>query len=91
MLLNIQKTMEILTESLQKSNDCDFMYNGIPIFIVNFNDFTTFTDSMKNGTRLFSRNIMNDSLREYYKKSRDFAFGISYEGVILDLRKIECK
>jgi len=71
--------------------DGDFTYNGIPIFIVNFSDFTTFTESLKSGSRLLSRNIINESLKEYYKKSRDYAFGISYEGVIVDLRKIEVK
>lgn len=66
--------------------DGDFNYNGIPVFTVTFSDFMTFTESMSPNARLLSKNIINENLRDYYKKSRDWAFGICYEGVILDLR-----
>jgi len=67
----------------------DFTYNGVPIFNVGFMDFTTFTSCMESKSRIFSKTILNEDLRDYYKKSRDKKFGICYEGVILDVRKIK--
>jgi hypothetical protein len=64
----------------------DFQYNGIPIFKVGFGDFHMFYDSLENNKRILSKNILNESLQEYYRKSRDNVFGICYEGVIIDLR-----
>lgn len=65
----------------------NFRYNGIPIFEVGFLDFYTFTNSMETNARIMSKNIQNESLREFYKKIRNNAFGICYEGVIVDMRK----
>lgn len=67
----------------------DFTYNGVPIFNVGFMDFTLFTNCMESKSRIFTKNINNKFLREYYKKSRDKKVGICYEGVIIDLRKFK--
>ena len=67
----------------------DFTYNGVPIFNVGFMDFTTFTSCMESKSRIFTKNIENCDLRDYYKKSRDKKVGICYEGVIIDLRKLK--
>lgn len=64
----------------------DFQYNGIPIFNVGFIDFHMFYESLENNKRILSKNIINESLQTYYRKSRDNKFGICYEGVIIDLR-----
>jgi hypothetical protein len=69
--------------------DGDFSYNGIPIFMVGFMDFTLFVESRQQNRRVLSRDIINDDLREHYKKSRDNSFGICYEGVIIDIRKLK--
>ena len=71
------------------SSKGDFTYNGVPIFNVGFMDFTMFTSCMENKYRIFTKNINNEMLREYYKKSSDKKVGICYEGVILDLRKVK--
>jgi hypothetical protein len=67
-------------------NSGDFQYNGIPIFNVGFMDFHMFFESLENNKRILSKNILNESLQNHYRKSRDNIFGISYQGVILDMR-----
>ena len=63
----------------------DFTYNGIPIFEVGFLDFSQCRDFI-DGSRLLSKNIIRDDLREYYRTQRGNNFGVRYSGVILDLR-----
>jgi hypothetical protein len=73
------------------SNKGDFTYNGVPIFNVGFMDFTMFAACIESKSRIFSKSIISDDVRDYYKKSRDKKFGVCYEGVMLDIRKIkEC-
>ena len=69
----------------------DFDYNGVPIFNVGFGDFHMIYESLDNHKRVLSKNIKNQPLQEFYKKSRDNAFGICYEGVILDFRNFKNK
>lgn len=69
----------------------DFSYNGIPMFNVGFSDFYTFVDGLNNGKRILSKNISREDLRDYYKKSRNNAFGICYEGVMIDMRSAQKK
>ena len=69
----------------------DFKYNGVPIFEVGFLDFYTFVNSLENNNRVLSRNIYNDRVRDFYKKSRSNHFGLCYEGVIIDLRTFKNK
>jgi hypothetical protein len=71
------------------SIDGDFKYNGIPIFEVGSFDFSYIITSHENNNRILSKNIKHDNLREYYKKSRDNAFGIRYEGVLIDMRDLK--
>ena len=65
----------------------DFTYNGIPIFKVGMNDFSLLVESFQDNRRIYMKSILNESLRDYYKNSRDVNFGISYEGVIVDFRR----
>jgi len=67
-------------------NSGDYQYNGIPIFNVGFSDFHMIYESLEKDKRILSKNILSESLQCHYRKSRDNAFGISYQGVILDLR-----
>lgn len=64
----------------------DYNYNGIPIFNVGFNDFHLFYNSLNENKRILSKKILNESLQTHYRKSRDNDFGISYQGVIVDMR-----
>jgi hypothetical protein len=64
----------------------DFKYNGIPVFKVNFSDFSYIVSCFENGGRVISKNLSNEKLKECYKKSRNHAFGVFYEGVMLDFR-----
>ena len=68
-----------------------FKYNGIPIYRVGLNDFTLFVESLQDNKRIYTKSILNEDLREHYKNSRDLCFGISYEGVIVDLRRFTRK
>lgn len=56
-------------------------YNGIPVFEVSFTDFTMIVDARLNNKRLLSKNIMNESLQEYYKAERKPEFYIMFGGV----------
>lgn len=71
------------------NNKGDFTYNGVPIFNVGFLDFSMLTSSMESNSRILTKNILNESLREAYKKSRDKKIGICYEGVIINLNRIK--
>lgn len=64
----------------------DFQYNGIPIFNVGFSDFYMIYECLQENKRILSKNILNESLHDHYKKSRENEFGICYSGVILDMR-----
>jgi len=67
----------------------DFNYNGIPIFKVDFSDFSYIINCFENDNRILSRNINHHELQEQYKKSKSKAFGIFYEGVIIDFRDLK--
>lgn len=67
----------------------DFTYNGIPIYKVNFSDFSYVVTCFENDNRILSRNITRSDLQEQYKKSKTKAFGIIYEGVIIDFRDLK--
>lgn len=74
-----------------KESGGDFTYNGIPIFNVGFSDFYTFVEGLNDGKRILSKNISREDLREFYKKSRNHAFGVCYEGVMIDMRVAQKK
>ena len=63
-----------------------FTYNGIPIYKVGFYDFSYIITCFENKNRILSKNIYNKELKEQYKKSKNKAFGIFYEGIIIDFR-----
>lgn len=67
----------------------DFNYNGIPIYKVGFSDFTYITNCFESDGRILSRNIHHQGVQEQYKKSKNKAFGIIYEGVIIDFRYLK--
>jgi hypothetical protein len=64
-----------------------FYYNSIPIYNVGFSDFILFSSYIKDRKgRLLSKNIKSDELREKFIKSNNYNYGISYLGIIVDLR-----
>lgn len=69
----------------------DFIYNGIPIFESNFNDFMIISHSFNTGNRILTRNIKDERLKTKLKKSGGHGhnFGIRFEGIILDLRDLK--
>jgi hypothetical protein len=64
----------------------DFKYNGIPIFKVDLPDFSFLVESFNNEKRIYTKNILNESLAEHFKNSRDLNFGITYNGIVVDFR-----
>jgi len=67
----------------------DFNYNGIPIYRVGFSDFSYIFSCSENNNRILSKNILHEEVQEQYKKSKSKAFGIFYEGVIIDFRDLK--
>ena len=65
----------------------DFTYNGLPIYKVGMLDFSYLVDCFTNGKRVQTKNLLNESLIEQFKRTRDLNFGVSYEGVVVDFRK----
>lgn len=63
----------------------DFIYNGIPIFNVGISDFITISSELCRGHRLSTKNILDEALREHYRKTRGMNVGICFEGIIIDL------
>ena len=67
----------------------DFRYNGIPIYKVGFSDFTYIVNCFENDNRILSKQLTHKDLQEHYRKSKSKAFGIFYEGVIVDFRDLK--
>ena len=74
---------------MSDSEPYDFKYNGIPIFKVGLLDFSYIVNCFESKNRLFSKNIQNEQLKNFYIKSRTNSFGIFYEGVIIDFRDLK--
>ncbi len=60
--------------------------NGAPVYSVNFSDFSYLVSLYKSGKRFLTRNLENDELIDYVKKSRSRDFYIEYQGVLVDFR-----
>jgi len=67
----------------------DFNYNGIPFFKVGFSDFSYIYECINSDNRMLSKNIQSIQLQEQYKKSKTKAFGVVYEGVMIDFRDLK--
>lgn len=61
----------------------DSQYNGMPLFIVDADDFIYIASCHQLGKRLLSKNIKNDDLREYYIGARSPKFIVNFNGLIL--------
>jgi hypothetical protein len=59
------------------------MFNGVPCFHVDADDFMYIAACATMNKRLLSKNIKNDDLRAFYMASRSPKFIIDYNGVIL--------
>jgi len=59
------------------------LFNGVPKFSVDADDFMYIAACVTMKKRLLSKNIKNDDLREFYVNSRSPKFAIEYDGVIL--------
>lgn len=60
-----------------------FVFNGLPYFKVDADDFMYIASCATMKKRLLSKNIKNEELRSYYINSRTPKFTIDYDGVIL--------
>lgn len=58
-------------------------YNGVPMFMVDADDFIYITSCLQLGKRLLSKNIKDDALRDYYIGSRSPKFIVNFNGLIL--------
>jgi hypothetical protein len=59
------------------------MFNGVPCFKVDADDFMYIAACATMKKRLLSKNIKNDDLRAFYIASRSPKFTVDYDGVIL--------
>lgn len=64
-------------------------YNGIPLFVVNEEDFIYIVECSLTGGRLLSKNIHDDELRDYYINARKPQFAVSYDDVVFNWGKHE--
>ena len=60
------------------------MFNGVPCFNVDADDFMYVAACATMKKRLLSKNIKDKDLREFYVASRVPKFAIDYDGVILE-------
>lgn len=60
--------------------------NNIPVFKVNFGDFSYLISLFSSKKRFLTRHLNNSELVEYIKKSRSRDFYIEYQGCLIDFR-----
>lgn len=65
----------------------NLMYNGIPLFIVDFADFAYVLECTDANKRMLARNIQCESLKDYFVASRKPKFAVSYNEVIVSYGK----
>lgn len=68
--------------------ECDYKLNGLPVFKVNFSDFSYLLSLFKSNKRFLTRELQDNRVIEYVKsnkrKSKDFYF--KYGDVVIDFR-----
>ena len=62
-------------------------YNGMPLFMVDFDDFGYIAECISGSRRLMSKNIKCESLREYFINTRKPVFAVSYSEVVISYGK----
>jgi len=60
-------------------------FNGKPVFSVSLLDFNTFAMAKAMNSRLLSKNIINDEVRDYYKAHGSGTFVVEYNGVFIEV------
>lgn len=63
--------------------DNSLKYNGMPLFMVDFDDFGYIAECVTSSKRLLARNIKCESLKEYFINTRKPIFAVSYSEVII--------
>lgn len=58
-------------------------YNGFPMFSVSEDDFLYIVECSQGGGRLLSKNIKDETLREYYVNARKPQFAVSFQNVVV--------
>lgn len=62
-------------------------YNGMPMFMVDFDDFSYVLECIDGNKRLLSRNIRNPDLKDYFTASRKPKFAVSYSEIVVSYGK----
>ena len=59
------------------------MYNGLPLFEVDFGDFSYIVECVMHGKRMLVRNISDNGLKEYFNTVRRANFAATYGGTVI--------
>ena len=58
-------------------------YNGLPLFCVDFGDFSYIVECVMTGKRILTRNLADDALKEYFNAVRRANFAATYGGTVI--------
>ena len=58
-------------------------YNGLPLFEVDFGDFSYIVECVMTGKRMLTRNICDSELKEYFNTVRRANFAATYGGTVI--------
>ena len=59
------------------------MYNGLPLFEVDFGDFSYIVECVMHGKRMLVRNISDNGLKEYFNTVRRANFAATYGDTVI--------
>lgn len=59
------------------------MYNGMPLFELEFNDFSYVVECVMYGKRMLARNISSQELKQYFESVRRANFAATYGGTVI--------
>jgi hypothetical protein len=59
------------------------MYNGMPLFELEFNDFSYVVECVMCGKRMLARNISSQELKQYFESVRRANFAATYGGTVI--------
>jgi hypothetical protein len=69
----------------------DFIFNGIPIYNIDLNDFLVISDAFITTKKLFTKNLNSQILIDRIRRfsGHSINIGVCFEGIIIDLREFK--
>jgi len=66
----------------------DFVFNGIPIYNIDINDFLIISDSAMTRSRMAIKNLNNQTVADRIRKN-NMNMGVCFEGIVIDFREFK--